>query len=336
MSSDKGVWVFIELQEGEIRDVSLELLSEGRKIAGKVGEEVCAVVIGSNIQEQTDRLAHYGADRIYVVENPLCQSYSAELYTQILVTLSREQKPKIVLCGATSIGKDLAPRVAARLQTGLGSDCTSLDLTEEGLLVQTKLAYGGRVSATITCPSTSPQIVTVRPGVMEMESPNTSLEAEVIRVTPQFGGIEPRSRVVDFIRADPRTISLSEADIIVAGGGGAGSREDFRLIEELAEVLGGTVGASRVPVDEGWVPFDKQIGQTGKTVEPNLYIACGISGTIYHTMGMKDSKVIVAINKDRSAPIFKIADMGIVGDLLEVVPAIISLLRERSAHAKEV
>lgn len=336
MSSDKGVWVFIELQEGEIRDVSLELLSEGRKIAGKVGEEVCAVVIGSNIQEQTDRLAHYGADRIYVVENPLCQSYSAELYTQILVTLIREQKPKIVLCGATSIGKDLAPRVAARLQTGLGSGCTSLDLTEEGLLVQTKLAYGGRVSATIACPSTSPQIVTVRPGVMEMESPNTSLEAEVIRVTPQFGEIEPRSRVVDFIRADPKTISLSEADIIVAGGGGAGSREDFRLIEELAEVLGGTVGASRVPVDEGWVPFDKQIGQTGKTVEPNLYIACGISGTIYHTMGMKDSKVIVAINKDRSAPIFKIADMGIVGDLLEVVPAIISLLRERSAHAKEV
>ncbi len=336
MSADKGVWVFIELQEGEIRDVSLELLSEGRKIADRAGEEVCAVVIGSDIQEQTERLAHYGAGRVYVYESPLCQNYSAERYTQILVTLIREQKPKIVLFGATAIGKDLAPRVAARLKTGLGSDCTSLDLTEEGLLLQTKLAYGGRVSAVITCPRTSPQIVTVRPGVMEMGKPDTSLKAEVIRVTPQVSGIEPRSRVVDFIRADPKTISLSEADIIVAGGGGVGSLETFRLIEELAEVLGGIVGASRLPVDEGWVPFDKQIGQTGKTVEPSLYIACGISGTIYHTMGMKDSKAIVAINKDRNAPIFKLADMGIVADLREVVPAIISLLRERSTGAKEV
>ena len=336
MSADKGVWVFIELQEGEIRDVSLELLSEGRKIADRTGEEVCAVVVGSDIQEQTERLAHYGAGRVYVFETPLCQSYSAERYTQILVTLIREQKPKIVLFGATAIGKDLAPRVAARLKTGLGSDCSSLDLTEEGLLLQSKLAYGGRVSAVITCPWTSPQIVTVRPDVMEMGKPDTSLKAEVIRVTPQVSGVEPRSRVVDFIRADPKTISLSEADIIVAGGGGVGSRETFRLIEELAEVLGGTVGASRLPVDEGWVPFDKQIGQTGKTVEPSLYIACGISGTIYHTMGMKDSKAIVAINKDRNAPIFKLADMGIVADLREVVPAIISLLRERSTGAKEV
>ena len=336
MSSDKDIWVFIELQEGEIRDVSLELLSEAGRIADKVGERACAVVIGSDIQGQADRLAHYGADKICVIEHPSCQSYSAELYTQILAALVREQKPKIVLCGATAIGKDLAPRLAAKLQTGLGSDCTNLDWTEEGLLAQTKPAYGGRVSATIICPKTSPQIVTVRPGVMEMEKPNPSLKAEVIRVTPQIGGVEPRSRVVDFIRADPRTISLSEADIIVAGGGGFSSRENFQLIEELAEVLGGTVGASRVPVDEGWVTFDKQIGQTGKTVEPSLYIACGISGTIYHTMGMKDSKVIVAINKDRNAPIFKLADMGIVGDLLEVVPAIISLLRERSTHAKEV
>jgi len=332
MPADKGVWVFIELKEGEIRDVSLELLSEGRKIAGKPGEGVCAVVVGGKIQkQQTDRLAHYGADRIYLVENPL--DYSAELYTEILVSLIRDQKPRIVLCGATATGKDLAPRVAARLKAGLGSDCTSLDLTEEGVLLQTKPAYGGRLSVEFALPETSPQIVTVRPGVMEMEKPNTSLKAEIMPVAPQIGSVEPRSRVVDFIRADPKTISLSEADIIVAGGGGAGDRENFRLIEELAEVLGGTVGASRVPVDEGWVPFDKQVGQTGKTVEPSLYIACGISGTIYHTMGMKDSKAIVAINKDRSAPIFKLADMGIVGDLMEIVPAIITLLREKLTRA---
>ncbi|MFC1912983.1 electron transfer flavoprotein subunit alpha/FixB family protein [Chloroflexota bacterium] len=332
MSPDKSVWVFIELKEGKIRDVSLELLSQGRKIADKAGERVYAVAIGSEIQEQqTGKLAHYGADRIYLAENQL--DYSAELYSEILVSFIREQKPGIVLFGATSTGKDLALRVAAKLKTGLGSDCTSLDLTEEGLLLQTKPVYGSRLSAEFVLRGTSPQIVTVRPGVMEMEKPDTSLKAEIMPVAPQVGSIEPRSRVIDFIKADPKTISLSEADIIVAGGGGAGDRENFRLIEELAEVLGGTVGASRVPVDEDWVPFDKQIGQTGKTVEPSLYIACGISGAIYHTMGMKDSKAIVAINKDRSAPIFKLADMGIVGDLVQIVPAIITLLREKLARA---
>jgi len=331
MSAGKGIWVFIELKEGEIREVSLELLSEGRKLADKAGDEVCAVLIGSSVQEQIDRLAHHGASRIYLVESP--QPYSAELYTEILVALIQQHKPSIFLCGATSTGKDLAPRVAARLKTGLGSDCTRLDMAENGLLKQTKPAYGGRVSTEFICPKSSPQIVTVRPGVMAIEKPNTSLKAEVVRVVSPVSGVEPQSRVVDFIKADPRTISLSEADIIVAGGAGAGDREHFRLIEELAGVLGGTVGASRVPVDEGWVPFDKQIGQTGKTVEPSLYIACGISGAIYHTMGMKDAKVIVAINKDRSAPIFKLADMGIVGDLAAVVPAIISLLRERLTRA---
>lgn len=328
MSGDRDVWIFVEFREGEIRDVSLELLSEGRRIAGKMGESVCAIVIGGEISaQQTDKLAHFGADRIYLVENQ--PTYSVELYTEILAGIVVEQKPRVIFCGATAMGKDLAPRLAARLKTGLGSDCTGIDLTEDSLLLQTKLVYGGRASAEFTLLKSSPQIVTIRPGVMELEKPNTSLNAEVIRLNPKVSGVKHQNKVIDFIKADLKTISLSEADIIVAGGGGAGNRENFCLIKELAEVLEGTVGASRVPVDEGWMPFDRQIGQTGKTVEPNLYFACGISGAIYHTMGMKDSKVIVAINKDRSAPIFKLADLGIVGDLVEIVPAIITLLREK-------
>lgn len=336
MPTDKGVWIFVEQHTGEVRDVSLELLSEGRKIADKLGEEVCALVMGRDIHGQTDKLAHYGTNRIYVVESTLCQSYSAEIYTQVLVDLIAKHRPKIVLFGATSIGKDLASRVAARLKTGLVSGCTSLDVNEQGLILLTKPVYEGHVSATIVFANASPQIATIRPGMMELESPNASLKAERVIVSPDLSKMKPRSRVVDFIRADPKTVSVDETDIIVAGGGGVGSGENFRFVEELAQVLGGAVGASRIPVDEGWVSFDKQIGQTGKTVEPSLYIACGISGTIYHTMGMKDSKVIVAINKDRNAPIFKLADIGIVGDFLEVVPAIISLLRKKSAHAKEV
>ena len=335
MAENKNILVFAELQEGVVKDVSLELLSEGSKIASKTGDEVAAALIGSSNLAQTNRLAHFGARKVFVIDDPSCASYSPEIYTHILASLVQEHKPRIVLIGATVVGKDLAARIAVRLKTGSISDCASITLNKQGQLIANKVVYGSRLSANITCPST-PQIVTVKPGVMEMGKPNTALKAEVVRVIPQLSGITPRSRVIGFIRGDSRTISLTEADIIVAAGGGVGSKENLKLIEELAEVLGGTVGASRVPVDNGWLPLERQVGQTGKTVEPNLYIACGISGAIYHTMGMKDSKVIIAINKDRNAPIFKLADIGIVGDLTEVIPAIVNQIREEAAHAKKI
>ena len=326
MIVDKGIWVVAEQRQGELQEISLELVCWGRKIADKLNEELCAVVFGKDTAGIAATLSHYGADKVYVINDSSLRGYPPEAYTVALSTLIIEQAPRIVLCGATSFGKDLASRLAARLKTGLASDCTAFSVNDDGLLLPVRPVYGGQLDATVISSGAKPQIATVRPGIVDVKPSKIERKAEVITVDSQPATTS--SRIVGFVKADPRTVSLDEAEIIVAGGGGIGSNEDFQLLDELAELLGGCVGASRVPVDQGWVPMEKQIGQTGMTVAPKLYIACGISGSIYHTMGMKDSKVIVAINKDRNAAIFKLADMGIVGDCREVLRAIIHRLRE--------
>ncbi len=321
MAVDKGVWILAEQRQGELEEVSLELLCAGRKIADELGEEICVLIVGNNVVGLADLLAGYGADKIYLLDSPLLAVYCGELYTEALCNFIIEQGPRMFLCAATPVGKNLAPRLAARLKTGLVSDCIILGIGEDGLLLQTKPTHGGKVYSTYICPTARPQMATIRPGVMEIKDQHAARRSEIIPVTPQLNRNEPRTRLKGFVKADPKTIGIDEAEIIVAGGRGVGSAENFRLLEELAESLGGTMAGSLVAVDEGWVSKKKLVGQTGLTVSPKLYISCGISGASHHMLGMKDSEVIIAINRDRHAPIFKVADVGIVGNLLEIVPA---------------
>jgi electron transfer flavoprotein alpha subunit len=327
MPSIGGVWVIVEQRGGKLQDVSLELVSEGKKVADKLPAKVSAVLLGNNIAELVPILAHHGADRVWVLDSPALADYCPELYTDALTDLIQANQPTLVLCGHTAIGQDLAPRLAARLKTGLVTGCTSLSVEKGGIIAYTKPSYGDKASANIVFAKGQPEVASIKPGVMDIAAPNTRRTAEVIPVTPQFSS-EPKTKVVNFIKADPKTVSLTEAEVIVAGGGGVGGAENWHLIEELADALGCSVAASRVAVDAGWVKSERQVGQTGKTVGPRLYIACGISGAIQHTMGMKDSKLIVAINKDRNAPIFKLADVKVVGDLRQLLPAITSEVRE--------
>jgi len=327
MPSDGEVWILAEQSGGLLQEVSLELVSEGRRLADKLGERLGAVVIGSDVAELAQPLIHLGADKIWLLDSPSLAAYCPELYTDALEHLINANQPAIILAGDTSIGQDLAPRLSARLKTGLVAECTALSVDGEGLLSLTKPSHGGKASSIVVCPEARPQIVTVKPGIMATGTPDTTRTAEVVKVAPRFSS-EPKTRVVGFIKADPKTVSLSEAEIIVAGGRGTGSAENWRLIEELADALEGSLAASRMAVDAGWVTSDRQVGQTGRTVSPKLYLACGISGVVQHTMGMKDSKLIIAINTDRSAPIFKLADVAVVGDLLEVIPAVVERLRE--------
>lgn len=327
MSSDKSVWVLAEQSEGKLIDVSFEVLSCGRKLADDFGGQVCALVVGSNGQELAETLASYGADKVYLLYGPLLSEYRAELYVKALAKLIVEDKPEILICGATSVSRDLAPRLAARLRTGLISECISLALNEERLLLGTKLTHGGRVSSSIVCHDSKPQIATVKPGVMPVARPDTARKAEVAIITPELSQSDYRTSIRGVVKADPAKISLDEADVIVSGGKGVGSGENFKILEEIAKHLGGVVAGSLGAVDEGWLPRKKLVGQTGTTVTPKLYIACGISGSIYHVLGMRDSEFVIAINKDPNAPIFKVADMSIIGDVAEVLSAIINQLR---------
>lgn len=326
MPSD-GVWVIAEQRGGKLQDVSLELVSEGKKVADKLPAKLNAVLAGSDIAELAPILAHHGADKVWLLDSPALADYCPEFYTDALTDLIQANQPSLVLCGHTSIGQDLAPRLAARLQTGLVTSCTSLSVEKGGVIAYTKPSYGDKASTNIVFARGKPQVASIKPGIMDIATPNTKRTAEVMPVTPQFNR-EPKAKVVNFIKADPKTVSLTEAEVIVSGGGGVGGAENWHLIEELAEVLGASVAASRVAVDGGWVKSERQVGQTGKTVSPRLYIACGISGAIQHTMGMKDSKLIIAINKDRNAPIFKLADVKVVGDLRQLLPAITDQVRE--------
>ncbi|OGW77526.1 MAG: electron transfer flavoprotein subunit alpha [Omnitrophica bacterium RIFCSPHIGHO2_02_FULL_46_20] len=329
MSAYEDVWVFCEQKKGVVQTISFELLGEGRKLAKKLGGKLCAVLLGDNIESKTDELAWRGADKIYLVDSPQLKYYQDDPYTKVLVELAKEYKPEVMLCGATTIGRSLISRVAITIDAGLTADCTGLDIDEkERLLLQTRPAFGGNIMATIITPNHRPQMATVRHKVMKEPELDKSRKAEVIRKKYPDNILSTRTRIVDIVEEIEETINLSEADIIVSGGRGLGGPNNFSIIKELAKVLGGAVGASRSTVDAGWMPYSHQVGQTGKTVCPKLYIACGISGQIQHLIGMQSSKVIVAINKDSDAPIFKVATYGIVGDLFEVVPALTKEFRK--------
>ncbi len=319
-----GVWVFAEQREGHLEKVSLELLGEGRKIADKLGVKLTALLLGSGIKELAKDLRNHGADEVLVVDNKELEHYTTDGYTKVICELARDRKPGILFIGATFVGRDLGPRVAARLETGLTADCTSLDVdVTNGDLLATRPAFGGNLMATIVCPEHRPQMATVRPGVfakLEEEVKDGGIEEVEVSLTSE----DIRTKVLEIVKENKEIVDISEANFIVAGGRGMGSEENFKLVYELAEALDGVAAASRAAIEKGWIDKAYQVGQTGKTVRPNIYIACGISGAIQHVAGMQDSDMIIAINKDESAPIMKIADYGIVGDVTKVIPQMIA------------
>jgi electron transfer flavoprotein alpha subunit len=326
----RGVWVFAEQRDGKIKSVAFELLAKGRRLADDLKTELSAVCFGGPI-EGVDRLIAHGADKVYLVSSPELASNPEEIYTLQLIDLIKKYKPAIVLAGATSLGRSFIPRVAAVVSTGLTADCTGLEIDiENKLLLQTRPTFGGNIMATIVCPSSRPQMSTVRPRVFKKGKPNPGCKGQIIKVDLASEAVTSRTKLLSFVEDLSEKIKLDEADIIVAGGRGLGKPENFELIEELAKNLGAALGSSRPPVDEGWIPYSHQVGQTGKTVCPKLYIACGISGAVQHMAGMQTSDVIVAINSDPSAPIFEVATYGIVGDLFKVVPLMIDKLKKES------
>jgi electron transfer flavoprotein alpha subunit len=322
-----GVWVFAEQRDGEIAGVSFELLGAGRRLAGKLGAGVSAVLFGGSASG-ADELIRWGADKVYHCDDDIFRSFNDEPYAGLLCQLISQYKPEIVLAGATPIGRSFFPRVAARLKTGLTADCTSLDIDgETNNLLQVRPAFGGNIMATILCPHTRPQMATVRPRVMKRVEYDSSRKGEIVKVGADK--VKSRTRVIETVReVSEVSVNLQEANIIVAGGRGVGGEKGFQLLFELAEALGGCVGASRAAVDEGWIAYRHQVGQTGKTVGPKVYIACGISGAVQHLVGMQSSDIIVAINKNPDAPIFNVATYGIVGDLFEILPLLTKRIRE--------
>jgi len=329
ISEYQGVWVFIEHEGPQIAHVSLELLGKGRELADKLSTYLSAMLLGDEISPLVEQLFRFGPDRIYCIEDPVLKHYRTAPYVAAASLLVRKYRPELVLAGATTTGRDFASALATELETGLTADCTELDIDpERGLLVQTRPAFGGNIMATILCPHRRPQMATVRPKVMQMPKPADAKGAEMIRETFHLNEDQILTKIINFIPST-ETVNLADAQIIVSGGRGLGAAENFRLIEDLAGVLGAAVGASRAAVDAGWISYPHQVGQTGRTVRPRIYFACGISGAIQHQAGMKTSEVIVAINKDPDAPIFDIATYGIVGDLFEIVPLLTQQLKRR-------
>lgn len=325
----KGVWIFGEQKKGIIQPVVYELLGKARELAGKLNTQVSCVVLGHNVKEKAQELIYRGADNVYVVDSPELVNFLDEPYTKILVHLVRKYRPEILLCGATSIGRSLVSRVAIKLHTGLTADCTGLDIDpEENLLLQTRPAFGGNIMATIISRSHRPQMATVRHKVMKESETDTAREGTIVEETFDRTFLRSRTKLLDIVEEVTSTVNLTEADIIVSGGRGMRDPANFPILEELAKVLDGAVGASRAAVDSGWIPYSHQVGQTGKTVCPKVYIACGISGQIQHLVGMQSSKIIIAINKDPHAPIFTVANYGIIGDLFQVVPLLTKKFKE--------
>lgn len=325
----KGVWVFGEQKKGVVQSVAFELLGEGRKLADQLGTELACVLIGEGMQQKAEELFWRGADKVYLVEDPRLKNYQDEPYTNVIVELIKEFKPEVVLYGATSIGRSLASRIAVKVYTGLTADCTKLDIDKEKrLLLQTRPAFGGNIMATILCTNYRPQMATVRHKVMKEASIDKSRKGRIIKKSYPDSVYASRTKLIDIVEELSETVNLAEANIIVSGGRGLGKAEGFKMIEEFAKALGGAVGASRSAVDAEWIPYSHQVGQTGKTVCPKIYFACGISGQIQHLAGMSSSDIIVAINKDPNAPIFSVATYGIVGDVYEVVPALTKAFKE--------
>lgn len=332
LSDWSGVCVFCEFRQGQLAQVSLELLGAGRRLADALNVELAAILIGHETGEAAQQLIGHGCDKIYRVDHAELADFSDETYGKIVTALINDKKPEIVLAGATAIGRSFIPAVATNLGAGLTADCTQLDIREEdGALLQTRPAFGGNIMATIECPSSRPQMATVRPKVMKPLEYDQSRTGKVIDIQPDADHLKKRIRFVESILSESDNVNIQESDILVAGGRGLGEEKGFQLLRDLAESLSADVAASRAAVDAGWISYPHQVGQTGKTVAPKLYVACGISGAIQHVAGMQSSDVIVAINRDENAPIFDVADYGIVGDLFEVLPKLITKLKEKRA-----
>ena len=339
----KGVYVFAQQVDNVMNGIAFELIGKGKDLAETLGTEVTAVLVGSDVRGLADELAEYGADKVIVVDDPELKEYRTEPYAHALASVIEKYKPEIFLVGATAIGRDLGPRVSARVHTGLTADCTQLEIGDYPMnpipgreqkhnqLLMTRPAFGGNTIATIACPDFRPQMATVRPGVMQKRPKVEGAKANVEEYNPGFTPNGNYVEILEVVKAVTDTVDIMEAQILVSGGRGVGSAENFKLLDELAEVLGGTVSCSRAVVDAGWKPKDLQVGQTGKTVRPNVYFAIGISGAIQHLAGMEESDLIIAINKDETAPIFDVADYGIVGDLNKIVPALTEKLRAEAA-----
>ena len=323
-----GIWVFAEQRDGKLMPVVLELLGEARKLADGVGTEVSAVLCGENVEGLCADLFAYGADKVYRADAPELKNYTTDGYAKVIDEAIKMYKPEIVMYGATHIGRDLGPALAVKSGTGLTADCTQLELpAEDRQFRMTRPAFGGNLMATIMCPHHRPQMSTVRPGVMKkLENPQTGKQGEIVKLNVSFAEGDIRTKVLEIVKTAKDAVSLTDAKVIVAGGMGVGSAEGFKLLEELAEKLGGIVAASRAAVDAGWIDKSRQVGQTGTTVKPQIYIACGISGAIQHIAGMQDSDYIIAINNNEAAPIFEVADYGMVGDLHKVIPELIAAL----------
>jgi len=339
----KGVFIYAQQVDNEINNISFELLGKAKELAETLNEKVTAVLIGSGVKDLAAQLAQYGADRVIVVDDPELKEYRTEPYTHALASVINEFKPEIMLVGATAIGRDLGPRVSARVATGLTADCTSLDIGDFPLnaipgkeqkhnqLLMTRPAFGGNTIATIACPDNRPQMATVRPGVMQKIDPIADAQAEVVEFNPGFTPDNKYVEILEIVKEVSDVADIADAKILVSGGRGVGSAENFKLLDDLAEAIGGTVSCSRAVVDNGWKPKELQVGQTGKTVRPNVYFAIGISGAIQHTAGMEESDLIIAINKDENAPIFDVADYGIVGDLNKIVPELTAKIKAAKA-----
>ena len=327
-----------------VNSIAFELIGKGKDLAADLGTEVTAVLVGSGVKGLADELAEYGADRVIVVDDPELKEYRTEPYAHALASVIEKYKPEIFLVGATAIGRDLGPRVSARIHTGLTADCTQLDIGDFPLnpipgkeqkhnqLLMTRPAFGGNTIATIACPDFRPQMATVRPGVMQKKERQAGAKANIEEFNPGFTPNQNYVEILEVVKAVSETVDIMDAKILVSGGRGMGNAENFKILEDLAEVIGGTVSCSRAVVDAGWKPKDLQVGQTGKTVRPNVYFAIGISGAIQHLAGMEESDIIIAINKDETAPIFDVADYGIVGDLNKIVPALTEKLRAEMAN----
>lgn len=337
----KGVYVFAQQVDGEVSGIAYELLGKAKDLAKDLDTDVTAVLLGSGVMGLADGLAEYGADKVIVVDDKELEVYRTEPYAHALSSVINEYKPEIMLVGATAIGRDLGPRVSARVATGLTADCTVLEIgdftdmaTKEVLpkqLLMTRPAFGGNTIATIACPYNRPQMATVRPGVMQKIAPIAGAKANVIEYNPGFTPDNKYVEILEVVKSVADTVDIQDAKILVSGGRGVGSEENFKLLQDLADVLGGTVSCSRAVVENGWMPQERQVGQTGKTVRPSVYFAIGISGAIQHVAGMEEADIIVAINKDETAPIFDVADYGLVGDLNKIVPQLTEMLKAEMA-----
>jgi len=324
----KGVWVFCEQKKGKVQSISFELMGKARELAEKLGTTVSGILVGHNIEQEAQNLIHRGADIIYLVDSTELANFQDEPYTEILVKLIHKYKPEILLCGASTIGRSLISRVAVRVHTGLTADCTGLDIdAEKKILLQTRPAFGGNIMATIITPNHRPQMATVRHKVMKEAEVDKHRKGKIIKESFDEAIFKSRTKLLDIVEEITSTVNLAEADIIVSGGRGLREAKNFYLVEDLAKVLNAAVGASRAAVDSGWMAYSHQVGQTGRTVCPKIYFACGISGQIQHLVGMQSSKIIVAINNDPEAPIFKVATYGIVGDVFEILPALTNKLK---------